>query len=128
VDPGGQTTLTMIEGTVELWNELGQIKLGPQEEGKVETGKLPSRRPVVDVTSVIQWCLYYPGVLDTHDLTLSPEETRVLSDSLLAYERGDLLAALANTPAVECPSNFERIYYAHRALRGTSSEETEGKL
>jgi tetratricopeptide (TPR) repeat protein len=129
VDPGGQTTLTMIEGTVELWNELGLIKLGPQEEGKVETGKLPSRRPVIDVTSVIRWCLYYPGVLDTHDITLSPEETRVLSDSLLAYERGDLLAALANYPGGRVPSsNFERIYYAALLLSVGQVEETEAQL
>jgi tetratricopeptide (TPR) repeat protein len=107
----GTTTLTVLEGEVEMANELGELQLQSGEQGRAEPGKKPERTAVVEAHSVIQWSLYYPGVLDVDELALSAAEREVLKDSLAAYRSGDLLAALAKYPAARTPASpHEEIY------------------
>ena len=40
--------------------------------------------PMLDATSIIQWALYYPAVVDADELKLSEAETSALADSLKA--------------------------------------------
>jgi Flp pilus assembly protein TadD len=53
---------------------------------------------VINAINSIQWCLYYPGVLNIPDLQLSPASGSALERSLSAYAEGDLLAALKAYP------------------------------
>jgi len=76
VAENGATRLDLIDGEVELSNTFGQIRLTSGEAGLVEPGQAPARAPKLEAVNVIQWVLYYPGVLDPDDLTLSPEQDR----------------------------------------------------
>lgn len=99
VEDDGTTTFTMIEGTVELTNAQGRLKLGNLEQAIIEPGRAPRLTARIDARNVIQWCLYYPGVIDPRELAWIPGERRPLAGSLAAYSAGDLPGALAAWPA-----------------------------
>ena len=105
VAPDGGTTLTMIDGEVELANTLGTVRLNGGEQGVAEAGRAPVKTAVLNAMNVIQWALYYPGVLDLTELDLTPAEREVLAESLAAYQRGNLPEALNRYPADHQPAS-----------------------
>jgi len=112
----GRTVLTVFEGEAELSNEFGTVSIASGEQGIAETGLAPTRTAVIDARSIVQWCLYYPGILDPAELILNTDAPAVLARSLTLYRTGDLLGALAAYPAGRAPgSDMERVYLA--ALR-----------
>src|SRR6185436_2883971 len=105
----GTSTLSLLDGEVEMTNEFGQVVLQSGGAGKAEPGKKPAPTAALPAMNVIQWCLYYPGVLDVEELNLTSEERQILRDSLAAYRSGDLLAAVAQYPEGRAPaSNAEK--------------------
>src|SRR2546421_11159544 len=125
----GRTTLALLDGLVLLGNERGQLELKTGELGVVEPGKAPGKTAVIDAINIIQWCLYYPGVVDADDLGLSPDVQQALSQSLAAYRSGDLLQALAQYPEDRQPqSDPERIYRAAVLLAVGQVTQTEAQL
>ena len=105
VAPDGRTTLTMIDGEVELANALGTVRLNAGEQGVAETGRAPVKTAVLNAMNVIQWALYYPGVLDLAELDLTPAERDALAESLAAYQRGELPEALNRYPVDHQPAS-----------------------
>ena len=129
VDGDGVTTLALLEGAVELSNERGRIQLRNGEQGRAEPGKEPAKTAVIDAMNIVQWCLYYPAVLDARELDLSADEKSSLSGSLAAYQSGDLLAALAAYPAGRTPqSDAERVFHAALLLGVGRVDQTEAEL
>src|SRR5256885_7270230 len=98
-EENGRTILTLLDGTVELSNNRGQVSLQSGDQGIAEPGQAPRKTAVINTINVIQWALYYPAVLDLDELPLSPDEQQVLQPSMAAYRSGDLLQALADYPA-----------------------------
>jgi len=130
VDPvTGRSVLTVLEGEAELSNAAGSIRLASGEQGVALLGQKPTKTAVVDTTNVVQWCLYYPGVLDLDELALTPEEQTAVGDSLAAYRSGDLLRAVAAFPADRTPaSDQEKIYLAALLLSVGQVSQTEALL
>jgi Flp pilus assembly protein TadD len=125
----GRTTLTVLEGEAELSNAAGALILASGEQGVALLGQRPTKTAVLDTTSVVQWCLYYPGVLDLDELELAPAEQTALADSLAAYRSGDLLQAVTAYPADRAPaSDREKIYLAALLLAVGQVKETEALL
>lgn len=105
------TTITVHDGQVEMANEFGRLDLISGQQGRAERGKRPERTAVLEARNIIQWALYYPGVLDVEELGLAPAEQAALRDSLAAYRGGDLLTALEKYPAERNPASpREQIY------------------
>ena len=73
-DITGRTILTVLEGEAELSNAAGSVQLARGEQGIAVLGQPPTKTAVIDTTNVVQWCLYYPGVLDLADLGLTAAE------------------------------------------------------
>src|SRR6185503_3575607 len=109
VEPGsGRTLLTVLEGEAELRNEAGLVILANGEQGVAARGQAPFKTAVIDTTNLVQWCLYYPGILDLAELQLTDEERTTLGPSLDAWRQGDLLRAVAAyTPTRPQISNNE---------------------
>jgi Tfp pilus assembly protein PilF len=132
VDTSGPTeitTMSVIDGTVRFYNNHGSLILTNLQRAAVQTGAAPVRTPAFVANNVLQWCFYYPAVLDLHELPLTKEEETALGASLRAYRAGDLLAALHNYPAGRQPgSDAERLYYAALLLSVGQVEETENAL
>jgi len=129
VAESGATTLALFDGEVELSNDLGKIVLAAGDQGTVAAGQAPVKTAVIDAVNIIQWCLYYPGVLDVAELELTAEEQQGLRESLLAYRSGDLKQALASYPADRQPtSDSEKVYSAALLLAVGQVEAAETQL
>ena len=114
VADNGRTVLTLFDGEVELSNPQGTLRLVSGEQAAVDPGQPPVKTAVIVTrNNLIQWCLYYPGVLDPAELNLTLAEETALQPSLAAYRAGDLLQALALVPAGYQPvSDSTRVYLA----------------
>ncbi|MEO5803944.1 MAG: TonB-dependent receptor [Verrucomicrobiota bacterium] len=129
VNGAERVTLSVIDGKVRLSNAQGALSLTSNEQAVAEPGKPPFRTAGFIANNILQWCFYYPGVLDLRDLTLTAEEESILAQSLAAYRSGDLLAALEKYPAGRQPiSASERIYLAAVMLSVGQVEKTEKEL
>jgi ferric-dicitrate binding protein FerR (iron transport regulator) len=101
----GRTLLTVLEGEAELSNAIGSIRIGVGEQGVAILGQMPTKTAVIDTTNVVQWCLYYPGILDLDELELTPAELIPIAASITAYRSGDLLHAVSAYPADRAPAS-----------------------
>ncbi len=121
--------LSVLDGKVLVSNPLGSLLLTNNQEAVVESGRAPVRSPGFIANNLLQWCFYYPAVLDLNDLSLTTGEQRTLAESLDAYRAGDLLAALAKYPkSGVTASDSVRIYHAALLLSVGQVEQTETEL
>jgi tetratricopeptide (TPR) repeat protein len=122
-------TMSVIDGKVRFGNEQATLLLTNGQQAVVEPGKAPVRTAGFIANNVLQWCFYYPAVIDPADLPFTPEEQKILGESLKAYRSGDLLVALAKYPAGRQPgSDAERVYYAGLLLAVGQVEPAETML
>jgi hypothetical protein len=125
----GRTTLMVFEGEAELNNAQGSVRLVSGEQGIAVAGRAPTKTAVIDATAIVQWCLYYPGVLDLNELPLTVAEEAALSASLAEYRSGGLLRALSAYPSGRTPaSDSERVYLAALLLAVGQVEQSESLL
>jgi Tfp pilus assembly protein PilF len=124
-----QDTLSVLDGKVLFSNLKGSLLLTNDQQAVVEPGRAPMRTPGFIANNVLQWCFYYPAVLDPEDLPLTRDEQRSLAPSLDAYRAGNLLAALGKFPELKRPeSDSVRIYHAALLLSVGEVEQTESEL
>ncbi len=129
VATNGATYVTLLDGAVTLTNASGGVDLDSGEQGIVEAGRAPRKTAVINTINIIQWCLYYPAVLDTDELNLTPLEQQDLAMSLADYRSGDLLAALADYPTNRAASSdAEKIYYAELLLAVGRVDEAQNEI
>jgi len=108
-----QLEIAVFEGQVELRTSKGQITVASGQCGTARPGILPTATALIEAVNVIQWCLYYPSVLDVDELPLNNAEKDLLNASLLAFRSGQVKQALALYPAERAPgSEAERVYRA----------------
>jgi tetratricopeptide (TPR) repeat protein len=113
VNDTDRTTLSVIDGKVNFGNERAILLLTNGQQAFADVGNPPVRTAGFIANNILQWCFYYPAVLDPGDLLLTQEEQAVLKESLDAYRAGDLLVALAKFPAApRIGSDSGRIYHA----------------
>jgi Tfp pilus assembly protein PilF len=108
-----RTTLSVIDGKVRFSNSSGSLLLTNGQQAVVELGQAPVRAPGFIANNLLQWCFYYPAVLDLNDLPLTARDTQSLAPSLAAYRDGDVQAALVQWPAAtKTDSDSLKIYNA----------------
>ena len=113
-------TLAMFEGEVELSNPQGRLLLKSGQIGEVEVGRAPRLTAKIDAVNIIQWCLYYPGVLDPAELGLGKGE------SFDAYRAGDLPRARdAFSMKGGARSTSERLFWAALVLSSGQVEKAK---
>jgi tetratricopeptide (TPR) repeat protein len=112
VEADGSTRITLLEGSICLANEYGEICLVPGEEGSVQPGQAPTKQMLVQPADAVQWSLYYPGIFSFRDLPLSPQpgQTRaptgppavaaLIAQGETAYDQGRLGEARQAAEAV----------------------------
>ncbi len=124
----GRTTLTVLEGEAELSNASGSIRIKPGEQGIASLGQPPTKTAVVETFRAVQWCLYYPGVLDLDELPLTPAERAHLQSSLDFYRSGDLLRAVSAFPTEPPPASDAEKVYAAALLLAVGQADQSGDL
>ena len=129
VNDADRTTLSVIDGKVRFGNEQATLVLTNGQQAVADVGQAPARTAGFVANNILQWCFYYPAVLDPADLQLTSDEQKPLTESLDAYRAGDLLAALAKYPAGRQPgSDAERVYYAALLLSVGEVDKAEAAL
>lgn len=129
VAENGTTTVTVIDGVVDFRNEVDGVTVRNGQQGVAEPGKAPVLRAAIDALNVIQWTLYYPGILDVDEIELNEREAGALRSSLEAYRSGDLLRAIGEYPeGREGKSSAEKIYLAALTLAVGQVEEAQTML
>jgi len=107
------TKLSVLDGRVSFSNEVDDKVLTNGQQAVAEPGQAPVLTSGFIAKNLLQWCFYYPGVLDLNDLPFTGGERSNLSNSMAAYRSGDLLTALTTYPAMRKPSSdAERVYHA----------------
>ena len=124
----GRTTMTVFEGEVDMNNERGRVLLRSGEQGEAVFGRAPRKTAMIEAINIIQWCLYYPGVIDPAELALSPADKARIAASLDAYRAGDLPGALAKIPGRGAGSEGVRIYRAAVMLSSGQVEKSRAEL
>lgn len=127
-----RTVLALYDGEATLSNDRGEsLPLRRGEMGIAEPGQ-PLRKEPLKAKSIIQWWLYYPGVLDVDELEFTPEEAAALKASTRAYREGDPVAALALHPGYPSPatpaSDAGKLYLAGLYLGAGQAGKAEALL
>ena len=124
-----QTTLSVIDGQVSFANAGVTLELTNREQAVAAPGRAPVRTAGFIANNILQWCFYYPGVLDLNDLPATLAEKNIFSESLAAYRAGDLLGALAKCPNTSpASSDDEKIYHAAVLLNGGQIADAEKEI
>lgn len=55
VDEDGSATLTVLSGEVEFFNDLGSVRVLPNEQATVRPGQAPVKRLLTDARERVQW-------------------------------------------------------------------------
>jgi Tfp pilus assembly protein PilF len=117
VEPDGATRVSLLDGQVTVSNEHGQQELASGQESLIPPGQPPGKTAVLNARNLIQWCLYYPAVLEPDELDWSAEDREAHRRSIEAYRRGDLRQAAAEAPPDRAAaSDASRLYAAALAL------------
>ena len=125
----GSTTFTILDGEVEVSNSQGSVLAQGGERAETKPESQPAKTPLTNAMDSVQWCFYYPGVLDLNDLALSPSEQDRLRESLSAYGQGDLLRALGEYPHSRVPASpGEKVYRAGLFLVAGQIQKAEDLL
>ncbi len=124
-DDGG-LVIRLVDGAVELRNAQGVVALKGGDEGVAAAGQAPVRTASILAAKAVQWCLYYPAVLDPDELAFTAEQQAALQDVLIAYRAGDLINALARYPEGRQPqSPEEQVFRAALSLAVGQVSEVE---
>jgi tetratricopeptide (TPR) repeat protein len=106
------TSITVFNGEVDMTNGLGHLSLTSGQSGLARRGTAPAATAVLATVDLIQWCMYYPGVVCLDELAPGGLGAD-LQTSLQAYRNGDLIEALNLWPPQRVPvSDQERVYRA----------------
>ncbi len=131
VDPvSGESVFTMFDGEVVLRREGEERRVTSGFQGIVAAGRPIEVRPILQAKNVVQWWLYYPGVLDAEELALGDDNGFVAS--LQAYRAGALRRALENFPghpdAPQIGDAPRQLYYAALLLSVGDVERAEALI
>ncbi len=125
----GTTRLALLDGAVVLQTAGGQLPLASGQQALVRAGQPAQLTAVLPAVNLIQWCFYYPAVLNPADIPFTGAERAALAKSLAAYAGGDLLQALADAPAgLATQSAATRTYFAALKLAVGRVGEAEDLL
>jgi Tfp pilus assembly protein PilF len=125
VDAADRTTLSVVDGRVKFGNAQGTLVLTNAEQALAQLGKAPVRTAGFIANNLLQWCFYYPAVIDPDEVPFTADDTNALAGSIAAYRSGDLLGALAKYPAGNTGSDAGKIYHAAVLLSVGDVVETE---
>ena len=81
-----KTTVTVVDGAVNLKNAYGEVLVTSGEQGVAEIDKPPYKTVIINPEDAVQWALYYPGnICDKDYYQVPPDEMTVIEKFFLLY-------------------------------------------
>ena len=102
-----------------MTNALGGVTLASGDEGVADPGAQPVKGRMIEAVNIIQWCLYYPGVLHADEIGLTAAEQQALSDSIAAYRAG--VQAMGLKVFAEQPNSALTVIAVPQGVDGTAT-------
>jgi Flp pilus assembly protein TadD len=99
VEPDGKSTLLVLDGRVEFWNEAGSVSVAANEAAEMAVGRAPAKLLLLSPEDRVQWVAAYqpdPARYSVGGDTLANTEL-IQADALIGG--GDLAAARARVEA-----------------------------
>ena len=84
VNDAGTTTLSLVDGKVKFGNDQATLMLTNGQQAVAAPGRAPVRTTGFIANNLLQWCFYYPAVIDPDELQLTADEQNNLAASLAA--------------------------------------------
>ncbi len=93
VSEDGTVILSVLEGSVKAWNELGGVEVGAREQAVARPGSAPQKRLLVSPEDAVQWTLFVPSVISDKDIPSTDPERGTLLRGLGLLLGGEVLEA-----------------------------------
>lgn len=85
--------LSVLEGSVKAWNELGAVDVGAREQAVARPDSAPQKRLLVSPEDAVQWTLFVPSVISDKDISSTDPERETLARGLGLLVGGQILEA-----------------------------------
>jgi tetratricopeptide (TPR) repeat protein len=128
------TTITVIEGQMNLTNEVGSAVVKAGQEAVTIAGHPPVVRIAVRPRDAIQWAVYYPPILSLRDLHLNAAEGLPETDwrsmvqrSISAHNEGDMAGAFSAIEGAPAEVDDARFYVYRASLFLSVGQVDEAK-
>ena len=99
VAPDGRSAFTVVEGEIEISNDLGALLVGPDEEGVLERGKPPSKRRLQNARERVQWVSAFNVDASRYPGDRVPEAVAAIRAGEITSARDQLSRAIARGDA-----------------------------
>lgn len=112
--------LSVLEGSVQVSNDQGQVMAMPGSEVVTEYGTKPRLRAAVHPSDAVQWALYYPpllAVLDGHGGHLPEDLPAILREAVEQAGAGDTVSALKTLEQLPQSERGGRFFLYRAALQ-----------
>lgn len=133
----GETTATVLEGSINFFNDLGSIVVNPGEQGRCRVGEAPTKTVILNPEDAVQWTLFYSAAVSPRDypfLYASPQQAQAnlanagsnpVRLAQIQHDAGNLEAALGSLQGVDSPEASETRgwIYLEQNLIGEAIEE-----
>ncbi|MEN6347365.1 MAG: TonB-dependent receptor [Armatimonadia bacterium] len=123
VGSDGVTTVTVLEGTVRFYNDLGSVAVGANQQSHAAADMAPTRPMRVDPSGYLQWEASLDNVGLGWEMRHAPSATAAQVDATLTQARqaaqanpGDLRAQLALGDALEDAGDWSAAEAVYTAL------------
>jgi len=129
-----KTEVTMFDGEAQVQGTADPqpVRIRSGEQGITTNGQQTVVRPILQAQNIVQWWIYYPGLLDPDEIGFDASEQTQLTASLQAYRQGDLPEALKKYPGYPTPnqpsSDAQRVYLAGLYLAVGAVDRSEAQL
>ncbi|MCK5232197.1 MAG: FecR domain-containing protein [Desulfobulbaceae bacterium] len=105
-----ETLVGVLDGMVEVANELGSVVIHSMEQATVRPGQPPKKSAYLIPENAVNWTLNYYGLWDEADFRHDSDELAILLQQIIAaFYRNDL------------PNAFQLLHAAEKDHAGTAS-------
>jgi Flp pilus assembly protein TadD len=93
VAPDESVVLTVLEGRIKAWNDLGSLDVYAREQAVARPGEAPQKRILVTPEDAVQWVLTIPRFVTVRGMAQEGADRDALERSIRRLEAGEVAEA-----------------------------------
>lgn len=100
-----KTTVTVVDGAVNLANSYGEVLISSGEQGIASSDKPPYKTIIINPQDAVQWALYYPGNISNEDYKDIPSDEMTVIEKFFDLYRQKKLKEAINLASGSFPES-----------------------